>query len=58
VSSTRASRIREFRLVADGEFEVYLPVGLSARPPDELHVTVRRFPRRLAAYWNGCSLRW
>jgi hypothetical protein len=57
VSSTRASRIREFRLAASGDFDVYLPVGLS-RLPEELHVIVRRFPRRLAAYWNGCSLRW
>jgi hypothetical protein len=53
VSSTRAARSREFALAAAAEFEVYLPVGL--RPPAELHVGLRRFPRRVAAYWNGCS---
>jgi hypothetical protein len=53
VSSTRANRWREYRRVADGEIEVYLPVGLA--PPEELHLTVRRFPRRVSAYWNGSS---
>jgi hypothetical protein len=43
--------------VATEPFDVWLPVGL--RPPAELHVGVRRFPRRrLAAYWNGCTMRW
>lgn len=39
--------------MADAEIEVYLPAGLT--PPAELHVQMRRFPRRVAAYWNGCS---
>lgn len=53
-SATRAPDDREFRAIDAGNFEVYLPAGL-ARLPDELHVDVRRFPRRVAAYWNGCA---
>jgi hypothetical protein len=33
---------------------VLVPASL-ARLPDELHVEVRRFPRRVEAYWNGCA---
>jgi hypothetical protein len=36
------------------EFELYLPAAL-ARVPDELHVELRRFPRRVESYWNGCA---
>jgi hypothetical protein len=46
---------REFRRVEAGErFELYISAGL-ARLPDELHLDVRRFPRRVDAYWNGCA---
>jgi hypothetical protein len=55
VSATAPPEAREFRrAAADERFEVYLPVGL-ARLPDELHIDVRRFPRRLEAYWNNCA---
>jgi hypothetical protein len=45
----------EYRSAAavDG-FELYLPRNLG-RVPDELHLAVRRFPRRLEAYWDGCA---
>jgi hypothetical protein len=39
---------------ADDGFELFLPRHLS-RLPDELHLAVRRFPRRLEAYWDGCA---
>ena len=43
----------EFFLAADDErFTLYVPAGL-ARLPEELHLNVRRFPRRVEAYWNG-----
>jgi Ni,Fe-hydrogenase I small subunit len=42
------------RANADQEFDLYLDASLS-RLPDELHFDVRRFPRRLEAYWNGCA---
>jgi hypothetical protein len=46
---------RDFRQVAGSErFELLFPAGLS-RMPDELHVEVRRHPRRIEAYWNGCA---
>lgn len=45
---------KEFRLVDRADFEVYLPSSLM-RVPDELHVELRRFPRRVEAYWNGCA---
>lgn len=48
-------RGKEFsRTAADEGFELYLPAGLT-RLPDELHLDVRRFPRRVDAYWNGCA---
>ena len=40
-------------LPADG-FELHVPAGL-ARLPEELHLEVQRFPRRVEAYWNGCA---
>ncbi len=44
----------EWRSTGDeAGFELFLPAGL-ARRPEELHVTVSRFPRRLEAYWDGC----
>jgi hypothetical protein len=54
-SSTRAPANKHFRAVACGSsFELYLPSSLT-REPDELHLEVRRFPRRIEAYWNGCA---
>ena len=45
---------REFRSVANsGRIEVFVPIGLR-RLPDELHVDVQRWPRRVQAYWDGC----
>ena len=46
---------KEFRRVESTErFELYIPAAL-APLPDELQVDVRRFPRRVEAYWNGCA---
>jgi hypothetical protein len=33
---------------------VHLPRGLT-RLRDELHIELRRFPRRLESYWDGCA---
>ena len=33
---------------------LFVPETLS-RMPDELHVELCRFPRRVEAYWNGCA---
>ena len=53
-TSTIAPR-REFRRVASSErFELLFPGGLT-QMPDELHIQVRRHPRRIEAYWNGCA---
>jgi hypothetical protein len=52
---TDAKGDREFRPVADDEFEIWAPARI-ARLPSELHVEVRRFPRRrVEAYWDGCA---
>jgi hypothetical protein len=54
-SATRAPENKQFRAVASGSsFELYLQSSLT-RAPDELHLEVRRFPRRIEAYWNGCA---
>jgi hypothetical protein len=54
-ASTDADDLREWRKVAGGGFEVFVSDGLS-RLPDELHVELRRFPRRrVEAYWDGCA---
>jgi hypothetical protein len=46
---------REFRSVeSGGDFELYVPQAL-ARLPEELHIEVRRFPRRVESYWDGCA---
>ena len=51
---TEAGKV-EWRATGDeGGFELFLPAGLTRRP-EELHVGVRRFPRRIEAYWNGCA---
>ena len=44
----------EFRLADRSTFELYLPASLE-RLPDELHVELHRFTRRVDAYWNGCA---
>lgn len=40
------------RIAGDDAFDVYMPRDIS-RLPAELHLEARRFPRRIAAYWNG-----
>jgi hypothetical protein len=53
-TSTDPDPRREWRKVVDEPIEVFGPAGL-ARLPAELHVEVRRFPRRhVEAYWDGC----
>jgi hypothetical protein len=55
VAATEPRRDAEWRSAgSDAGFELFLPAGLSRRP-EELHVEVRRFPRRVEAYWNGCA---
>jgi hypothetical protein len=55
VSSTSPPPRTQFRQLAHNErFELYVPSTLR-RMPDELHVELRRFPRRVEAYWNGCA---
>jgi hypothetical protein len=55
VSATEPPAGRRFRRVADeARFELYLPSSL-AHVPNELHLDVQRFPRRVEAYWNGCA---
>jgi hypothetical protein len=54
-AATEAPSKIEFRRAdEDAGFELYVPAALG-RLPDELHVEVRRFPRRVEAYWNGCA---
>ena len=46
---------RAFRLVArSASIEVLVPEHMSPLP-DELHLDVGRFARRVEAYWNGCA---
>jgi hypothetical protein len=53
--ATHAKGDRDFRQVADDDFEIWAPARI-ARLPSELHVEVRRFPRRrVEAYWDGCA---
>ncbi len=54
-TSTEPGPGREFRSAAslDG-VELFVPATL-APLPDELHVELHRFPRRVEAYWNGCA---
>ncbi len=35
-------------------FALFVPETMS-RMPDELHVELRRFPRRVETYWNDCD---
>ena len=54
-ASTEAPRGRTFRSLAlCQDVDVLAPATL-ARTPDELHLELRRFPRRVEAYWNGCA---
>jgi hypothetical protein len=55
VCSSRQPAGRSFRQAgATGRVEVLLPTEL-VRLPDELHLEVRGFRRRVEAYWNGCA---
>jgi hypothetical protein len=46
---------KEFRRVdVSAGCEVYMPVAL-ARLPEELRVELRRYPRRIESYWDGCA---
>jgi hypothetical protein len=53
-TSSRPPRGTTFRQLAVDGFDLHVPAGL-ARLPEELHLEVRRFPRRVEAYWNGCA---
>jgi hypothetical protein len=54
-TAPEAPKRKEFkRAEANHAFDLYLDARLS-RLPDELHFDLRRFPRRVAAYWNGCA---
>jgi len=54
-TSSEPPKRKEFeRAEATEDFELYLDTRLS-RLPDELHLDIRRFPRRVEAYWNGCA---
>ena len=45
----------EFRRVATSDrFELLVPAELQPLP-EELHLDVRRYPRGVEAYWNGCA---
>lgn len=53
-TSAEAPARQEFRrLEGDERFELFLPARLHPLP-DELQLDVRRYPRRVEAYWNGC----
>lgn len=44
----------EFRRIDDAaEFDLFLPAALATHP-SELHLDLKRFPRRVEAYWDGC----
>jgi hypothetical protein len=54
-SATQPPAGQRFEQVpGEARFELYLPAA-NARRPDELHLEVQRFPRRIEAYWNGCA---
>jgi hypothetical protein len=54
-SATHPPSGRRFeRVPGETRFELYLPAA-SAHRPDELHLEVHRFPRRVEAYWDGCA---
>jgi hypothetical protein len=54
-TSNAPPRRKKFvRVEADEEFDLYFDARIP-RLPDELHLDLRRFPRRVEAYWNGCA---
>jgi hypothetical protein len=54
-SASAPPAAKEFRRVDAGDlFEVYMPAALG-RLPAELHVELKRFPRRIESYWDGCA---
>jgi hypothetical protein len=54
-TSSEPPRRKQFvRVEAAEHFELYLDARIP-RPPDALHLDLRRFPRRVEAYWNGCA---
>ena len=55
VTSSEPPKGVEFRRVfEEDDVAIFLPAHLG-RMPDELHVDLHRFPRRVQAYWNGCA---
>jgi hypothetical protein len=42
------------RVAEESGFELFLPARLEPFP-DELHLELCRYPRSVAAYWNGCA---
>ena len=49
-----AGRKKYRRVDAAGGCEVYVPTGL-ARLPEQLQVELKRYPRRIESYWDGCA---
>jgi len=53
-TATKPKGRRRFERVLDEDgLELYTPEGM--RLPDELELRLRRFPRRVEAYWDGCA---
>ena len=53
-TATEPPTNRDFRAVANAAgVKLFFPAGLPELP-DELHVDLQRWPRRVRAYWNGC----
>jgi hypothetical protein len=45
---------RDFHAIANtAGINLFLPTALPELP-DELHLDLQRWPRRVRAYWNGC----
>jgi hypothetical protein len=42
------------RAAVECGFELFLPTRLEPLP-DELQLELRRYPRSVEAYWNGCA---
>ena len=55
VARTDVAHASEYRPAGGAAgFQLFLPRAL-APLPEELHVEVRRYPRRIEAYWDGCA---
>jgi hypothetical protein len=55
LTSAQPSKRTEFaRRKEVDQFALFMPAAI-ARLPDELHLELRRFPRRIEAYWDGCA---